>query len=244
MRADGDITKEEFQGKVATLDARKSTAKRELGALDGSSERAKYLDSLPALVEEYIRELPYLVHGREGTVRDHVTVPPETAENGPLNIYTLTPERIRLRTPEEMEELRRAKERKRGRRYRAVYDLLGLKVVAQRDETLEVSGTFGLREMRRGGEPESVWSSVTGVGADEALPDDPSWERENRCRDRRSPRPSRYLETRGVPAGSGTGCAPRPWFRAGGRRARTLPPRRRRRRRGRPARWGVRGSSG
>jgi hypothetical protein len=54
---------------------------------------------------------------------------------------------------------------------------LGLRVIIQRDGTLEVSGTFGLREMRRGGEPESVWKSVTGEDADEALPPhDPTWQ--------------------------------------------------------------------
>jgi hypothetical protein len=37
-------------------------------------------DSLPALVEEYIRGLPDLVHGREGTVREHATLPPERTE--------------------------------------------------------------------------------------------------------------------------------------------------------------------
>jgi hypothetical protein len=53
------------------------------------------------LIEDYTRELPDLVHGREGVVREHVTVPPDHAEDGPLNIYTLTPERVRRRTPEE-----------------------------------------------------------------------------------------------------------------------------------------------
>jgi hypothetical protein len=136
--------------------------------------------------------LPDLVHGREGTVRDHVTVPPEPTEDGALNIYSLTPERVRHRTTEEREELRLAKEQERGRRYRAIYDLLGLKVVAQRDGTLEVSGAFGLREMRRGGEPESVWKAVTGEGADDLpLPDDPSWRQDGRCPELRSPRAAR-----------------------------------------------------
>ena len=77
MRADGDITKEEFREKTAGLEARKAAAERELGALEGSAERQRYLDSLPELIEEYIRELPDLVHGREGTVREQVIAPPE-----------------------------------------------------------------------------------------------------------------------------------------------------------------------
>jgi hypothetical protein len=73
---------------------------------------------------------------------------------------------------------------------------LGLRVIIQRDGTLEVSGTFGLREMRRGGEPESVWKSVTGEDADEALPPhDPTWQQGDRCRDRRSSRPTPITTT-------------------------------------------------
>jgi len=186
MRADGDITKEEFREKTAGLEARKAAAERELGALDGSAERQRYLDSLPDLIEEYIRELPDLVHGREGTVREHVTVPPEPPEDGSLNIYKPTPERVRQRTPEEIEELRDAEERERGRRYRAAYDMLGLKIVARKDGTLEVSGTFGLREMKRGGEPDSVWRSVTGQGDEDApTPNDSGDGDEDRCHDLR-----------------------------------------------------------
>jgi len=35
-------------------------------------------------------------------------------------------------------------------RYRAVYELLGLKALAQKDGALEISGTFGLRESKPG----------------------------------------------------------------------------------------------
>ena len=190
MRADGDITREEFREKAAGLDKRKAPAERELEALEDGAKRVRFLDSLPGLIEEYIRELPDLVHGREGTVREHVSVPPEPTGDGYLNIYKLTPERVRCRTPKEIEELRDADERERGRRYRALYDMLGVKVMARKDDTLEVSGTFGLREMQRGSEPTSVYRSVAGGGAeDDPTPDDPGADEENRCRDRRSPRP-------------------------------------------------------
>jgi hypothetical protein len=57
--------------------------------------------------------------------------------------------------------LRRSEERKRSRRYWAMYELLGLKVVAQKDGTLEVSGTFGVRSMELDGEPTAAWKSAT-----------------------------------------------------------------------------------
>jgi hypothetical protein len=54
-------------------------------------------------------------------------------------------------TPEEMEELRGKQERQRGQRYRAIYELLGLKVTASKDKTLEA----------RGPAVSGVWLSAT-----------------------------------------------------------------------------------
>jgi site-specific DNA recombinase len=176
MRADGDITKEKFRDKVAELDARKAAAERELAALDATSERAKLLDSLPGLIEEYIRELPSLVHGREGAVRDYAYTEEQeerkrkAREEGRLPIFPISPEIFRGRTPEEMEELREKQERERGQRYRAMYELLGLKATASKDKTLEVRGTFGVRNVRLGDEPSSIWKAVTGTDAQDALP--------------------------------------------------------------------------
>jgi hypothetical protein len=195
MRADGDITKEEFREKVAELDARRTTAERELGALGASSERVRLLDSLPALVEEYIRELPSLVHGREGTIRDytyteeHEEHKRRAQEEGRLPIFPVSPNVFRERTQEEIEELHRAAERERSQRYRAVYELLGLKVVAHKDGTLDVSGSFGIREMKLGTEPSAIWTAVTGEGAEEVPPlDSSSWQEEDRCSNLRLPR--------------------------------------------------------
>ncbi len=192
MRADGDITKEEYREKAAGLDASKAVAERELAALGSRDERARYLSALPGLVEEYVRDLPDLVHGTEAPVRNHETVPPERAEGDTLRPYKLGPENIRRRTPEEVEGLRLARERERGRRYRAVYDLLGFKAVAHKDGTLDVSGTFGLRESKPG----------YGRPAEEPVPqpEDPTPDGEDRCHNRRSPRPSRSRESRGARA--------------------------------------------
>jgi hypothetical protein len=176
MRADGDITREEFREKAAELDARKGAAERELAALDATSERARFLDSLPALVKEYIRELPGLVHGREGTVRDytyseeHEERKRKARDEGRLPVFPVSPEMFRERTQREMEELRNEQEHRRGHRYRAIYELLGLKVTASKDKTLEVRGTFGIRNVRLGSEPSAPWKSVTGTDAQ----DDPT----------------------------------------------------------------------
>jgi site-specific DNA recombinase len=194
MRADGDITKEEYREKAAGLDASRAAAERELAALGSRVERARYLDALPGLVEEYVRDLPDLVHGTAAPVRDHETVPPARTEGSPLRPYRLGPKSIRRRTPEEMEELRLARERERGRRYRAVYELLGLKAVAHKDGTLEISGAFGLGESKPGdGRPAA--------GEPVPPPEDLMPGEEDRCQNRRSPRPSRFRESRGARGG-------------------------------------------
>ena len=59
---------------------------------------------------------------------------------------------IRERTPEEVDKLRVKQEGERAEHYRWVYELLGLRVVARRDEALVASGTFGTRK-RASGEP-------------------------------------------------------------------------------------------
>ena len=90
-----------------------------------------------------------------------------------------------------MEELRLARERERGRRYRAVYELLGLKALAQKDGALEISGTFGLRESKPG-------DGRTAAGEPVPPPEDLMPGEEDRCQNRRSPWPSRSRESRGA----------------------------------------------
>jgi hypothetical protein len=45
---------------------------------------------------------------------------------------------LRKRTPDEMEELRRAEERERAGRCRSMYTNLGLRVIADKDGTMEL----------------------------------------------------------------------------------------------------------
>lgn len=80
-----------------------------------------------------------------------------------------------------------------------MYELLGLKATVRKDGTLDVSGTFGLREARLGGEPTSIWKAVTGEGLEIPPPDDPYWDEEDRCSDRRAPRRTPIMTTARVP---------------------------------------------
>ena len=67
----------------------------------------------------------------------------EPGPDGSPPIYTLAPERIRERTPEEVEELSERHERERTERYGAAYAMLGLKVVAYNDGSLEITWRGG-----------------------------------------------------------------------------------------------------
>ena len=99
----------------------------------------------------HLADLPHLIDP-ELPVREYETVPPERGEDGSLPIYSLTPERIRERTTEEVAELREQRDRERAERYRWVYGLLGLRVVASRDGTLELEWRAG-SEVLGPGEP-------------------------------------------------------------------------------------------
>jgi hypothetical protein len=150
------------------------------------------LDSLPGLIEEYIRELPYLVQGPQRPIRDYVMK--EGLREETLIPHRLTLDMFRERTPEEKEELRQAEETKRGLRYRAMYELLGLKKVVQKDGTLDVSGTFGVRSMELGAEPTAVWKSVTRENGEGLTPPDSFLkDEEDRCHNLRVPRRTQFL---------------------------------------------------
>lgn len=97
----------------------------------------KRLEEVAALVEAYLRDLPELV-GRERTVREYETVPEERTEDNPLGFYTLTPESIRGRTQEELKAWRQEAEGERTRRFRDLYEDLGLRATLDKDSTLEV----------------------------------------------------------------------------------------------------------
>ena len=83
------------------------------------------------------------------SVREYETVPAER-EPGLDGAPIFTD--IRERTPEEVEKLRAKWKGERAEHCRWVYGLLGLRVVARRDEARVASGTFGTRQ-RAPGEP-------------------------------------------------------------------------------------------
>ena len=95
------------------------------------------LEELPALVEEFLHDLPYLMRP-EIRAREYATVPEPRTEDNPLGVYTLTPERIQVLPEEELAERRRAAEAERGARFRELYAMLGLRA-AYADGTLEIT---------------------------------------------------------------------------------------------------------
>lgn len=129
------------------------------------------MEALPDLIEEYLRDLPALVEGYAAPVRGYEVL------GEPGKAVRLTAGSIRRRSPEEVAALRDAQERERAGRFRGLYDLLGLKVVAHKDGTLILTGSFGNREFGPG----------EAVGTGRAAPaDDASWD-PTRCTGARAP---------------------------------------------------------
>jgi DNA invertase Pin-like site-specific DNA recombinase len=145
LYARGKLTDAEYDGYTNELDEKRSATEEELARLADARRHVEYLEELPQLVEEYLHALPDLVEGTGAPIREYETVPPEREEgpDGSLPIYTLTPERIRYRTPEEIEALREKRERERAERYGAAYAMLALKVVAHHDGSLEIAWRGG-----------------------------------------------------------------------------------------------------
>jgi site-specific DNA recombinase len=142
LAAKGRISDGELDGYLAELEQRKDGATRELGGLRERRERLQKLDELAREVDAHLADLPHLIV-RTPVIREHETAPPKRGEDGSLPIYLLNPERIRERTTEEIAELREQRDRERAERYRWAYGLLGLRVVASKDGTLELTWRAG-----------------------------------------------------------------------------------------------------
>jgi hypothetical protein len=127
-----------LRAKLAAILEERSGLEGRPAELASGEEKIRRLEELPALIEEYLRDLPHLV-GRSLEVREYETVGAERTPDNPLGIYTLTPDSIRYLTEEELEEKRRAAEEERSERFRQLYAMLDLKVVCHKDLSLEVS---------------------------------------------------------------------------------------------------------
>jgi hypothetical protein len=149
QQAEELMTFEELRAHLSELDGRRTEAESELAALHNSRRRIEELRAYHNHIEEYLRELPDLVHGRDKVIRnytyteEHEERERKAWEEGHLPIFSISHEMFCERTPEEMEMLRRKHERERAERYRGVYTTLGLRIVAHKDGTLELTWKVG-----------------------------------------------------------------------------------------------------
>ena len=148
LAADGTITRKDLRERLGVLNKEREGLERELEGARQTEEEAERLRELPALAESLAQDLPYLLE-KTPPVRDYETVPEEKTDGNPLGLYNLTQERIHHLPEEEVERRRRRAEDERAARYRAMYDDLGLSVVAHPDGTLEASWRFGAAVLRK-----------------------------------------------------------------------------------------------
>jgi site-specific DNA recombinase len=139
QHAEGLRPLEDVKEKLADLDKQEAAVQRDL---DRFRESERYLEDLDRLAEELVRDLSHLLD-RTLPLREYETIGAERTPKNPLGVYTLTPERIREREAEELEEVRQAVEEERSARYRSVYDDLRLSLTAHKDGTLDIRWVGG-----------------------------------------------------------------------------------------------------
>lgn len=141
QQAEGLITMVRLREKLVGLAGERADLEKRLAKLRDSGQRLRELERLPGLVEAYLRDLPEII-GHKPMVREYETIPDERTEENPLGLYTLTPERVRSLSEEELAEKRRDAEMERAARLQELFAMLNLRVTAHKDGTLEV--TWGL----------------------------------------------------------------------------------------------------
>jgi len=146
LAAKGSISDEDLERHLASLDARRGVLAEELGEAADVSTKLRELEALREQVDEYLSDLPYLLD-RSTSVRAYETVPAEKAEENPLGIFLLTPDRIG-HLPEEVERRERKARAKRSQDFRELYETLDLRVVAHKDRSLEVTWSGGDATLR------------------------------------------------------------------------------------------------
>jgi hypothetical protein len=137
-----------------------------LARLEEARRNIDYLDGLPRLIEDYLKELPQMIDElpriREYTLSDEHKARLErdrSKGDGPKP-YPVVPGTYRERTPEELSQLRVKAERGRDERYRWAYEKLGLKAVAYPDRSLEITWRGGVSKLlsRSRWMPRGTWS--------------------------------------------------------------------------------------
>jgi hypothetical protein len=138
QQAEGLITMAKLREKLDGVRAEREGLEARLATLAERESRLRELEELPLLVEDYLKDLPYLVD-RMPVIREYETIGAERTPENPLGIYTVTPERTRFLSDEEVAARRRAAEAARGARFRELYAMLGLRAAARADGTLEIT---------------------------------------------------------------------------------------------------------
>ncbi len=136
QQAEGLITMAKLREKLDVVRAERESLEARRALLVDGERRLRELEELPALVEEYLKDLPYLVD-RMPVIREYETIGAERTPESPLGLYTLTPDRIRVLSEEEV--ARRKCEAARGARCRELYAMLGLRAAAHADGTLHIA---------------------------------------------------------------------------------------------------------
>jgi hypothetical protein len=138
QQAEELITMAKLREKLDGVREEREGLEARLALLADGESRLRELEELPALVDEYLEDLPYLVD-RMPAIREYETMGAERTPENPLGIYTLTPERIRLLPEEEVAARRRTTEAARGARFRELYAMLGLRAAVHADGTLDIA---------------------------------------------------------------------------------------------------------
>ncbi|MGI8650932.1 MAG: hypothetical protein ACR2KW_11240, partial [Rubrobacter sp.] len=140
QNARGVLSDGELDGVLAGATERAAGLEAELATLTGRRRAAKELDEYEDLLDEYLADLPHLlalpVKKRDGEGHRRL--------GEPLKPYALTPETSKPRM-EDRDAM--------GRKFREVYDALGLRVFAHFDRTLVIEWGFDQRTMLAPEEP-------------------------------------------------------------------------------------------
>ena len=104
-----------------------------------------------AFCRRNVRELPQIINYMP-RIREYVERDEYKTQHRPghLSPCPVVPGMHRERMPEDVEELRQEAERERAERYRELCERLGLKVVAFKEKTLEVTGQSGIGKITLG----------------------------------------------------------------------------------------------